>query len=109
MSRCLSEAALQAVEEKVRNDNEEYKFEFARRLVAEGLARGHQEGLQEGLQEGEARAVLKLLAARGLQVDEEARQRIVTCKNLEQLERWLVLAVSVRSVQELFESTPSPA
>jgi hypothetical protein len=48
-----------------------------------------------------------VLAARGLRVDEQARARITSCTELEQLHRWLRKSVSVRSVDELFE--PSPA
>jgi uncharacterized protein involved in propanediol utilization len=49
-------------------------------------------------------ALLEVLEARGLQVDEQSRQRIVACTELEQLRRWLRKAVSVQSVQELFEA-----
>ncbi len=74
----------------------EYQSEFARRYIAQGR--------QEGRQEGEVTALLKVLEARGLQVDEQARQRIAACTDLAQLERWLRKSVSVQSVQELFES-----
>jgi flagellar biosynthesis/type III secretory pathway protein FliH len=87
----------------MRSGTYEYQSEFARRY----LAQGREEGLQKGLQEGEMRALLEVLEARGLLVDEQARQRIVACTELEQLKRWLRKAVSVQSVQELFESTPT--
>ncbi|NPC85899.1 hypothetical protein HPC49_47905, partial [Pyxidicoccus fallax] len=66
-----------------------------------------QEGLQEGLQEGEKRALLEVLDARGLEVDAEARQRILECTRPAQLKSWLRRAVTAKSVQELFARAPA--
>jgi hypothetical protein len=52
-------------------------------------------------------ALLEVLEARGLRVAEQARERILSCTELEQLQRWLRKSVSVRSVEELFEPAPS--
>ncbi|HSP79855.1 MAG TPA: hypothetical protein VLQ93_15085 [Myxococcaceae bacterium] len=46
---------------------------------------------------------MAVLEARGLRVDEQARERITSCTELEQLHRWLCKSVSVQSVDELFE------
>ncbi|HYO72764.1 MAG TPA: hypothetical protein VEU33_42480 [Archangium sp.] len=87
----------------MRSGTYEYQSEFARRYFTQG----REEGRQEGRQEGEMIALLEVLEARGLQVDEQSRQRIEACTELDQLKRWLRKAVSVQSVQELFESTPA--
>jgi hypothetical protein len=48
-----------------------------------------------------------MIENRGLQVDEESRQRIAACREPDQLKRWIRKAVSARSVQELFEFAPT--
>ncbi|MFL5354258.1 hypothetical protein [Archangium sp.] len=88
----LNDAARTALEALMRSGTYEYQSEFARHYVAQGR------------KEGEMSALLAVLEARGLQVDEQARQRIAACTELEQFQRWLRKAVSIQSVQELFES-----
>jgi hypothetical protein len=60
-------------------------------------------GKDEGRAEGEAKAVLRVLAARGVEVPEEARVRISACADLRQLDAWLDRAVVATSVAELFD------
>jgi hypothetical protein len=48
-----------------------------------------------------------VLDARGLQVEEGTRQRILACMELPQLKLWLRKAVSVQSAQELFDPLPA--
>jgi hypothetical protein len=94
MVRSLHDAARTALEELMRSGTYEYTSEFARRFIAQGR------------QEGESGALLTLLEARGIPVDEPSRQHILTCKDHEQFKRWLVRALSVRSAHELFEPEP---
>jgi hypothetical protein len=107
----LSEAARKALEELMQSGTYEYQSEFARKYFAqgrqEGREEGRQEGLQQGLQKGEMAALLEVLDARGLKVDPASRQRILACTEPTQLKRWLRKAVTVESVQELFENGPS--
>lgn len=100
----LSEVARAALEALMRSGNYEYQSEFARKYVAQGR--------EEGRQEGEMSSLLKVLDARGLEVDDEARKRILACTEPAQLKRWLRRAMVVKSVQELFEpasASTSPA
>lgn len=53
---------------------------------------------------GEATAVLKILSARGLQVSDVARARIVACTDPAVLERWIERAMTVAAADELFAS-----
>ena len=115
----LNEVARAALEALMQSGNYEYQSEFARKYVAQGREEGRQEGReegreagreegreagrQEGRQEGEMEALFEVLDARGLQVDEESRQRIQACTEPAQLKLWLRKAVTVVSVQELFE------
>lgn len=72
----------------------EYRSDFARRYVGQGRA--------EGNAEGEARALLAVLDARGISVPEDARTRITSCTDLDQLDTWVRRAVTADSVQDLF-------
>ena len=47
--------------------------------------------------------LLSLLAARGIDVPEDVRARIVDCTDPDQFTRWNVRALSVWSAQELFD------
>jgi len=100
----LNDVAREALEALMRSGTYEYQSEFARRYVAQGRA----EGLQEGLQRGEVEALFEVLDARGIAVDEAAREQIMACTELAQLKLWLRKAVTARSVQELFDPTPAP-
>ncbi len=107
----LSEAAREALEAKMQSGSYQYQSEFVRKFIAqgreEGLEAGRQEGLEAGQQkgrlEGGLMALFKVLDARGLEVDDASRQRLLACTDLAQLENWLHEAVTVHSVQELFE------
>ncbi|WP_224364341.1 Rpn family recombination-promoting nuclease/putative transposase [Hyalangium versicolor] len=55
----------------------------------------------EGLAAGRAQDVLRILAVRGLPVDDIARQRISNCRDLALLDRWLERAVKASSVSEV--------
>ena len=57
----------------------------------------------EGFAEGRADAVLRLLAARGVAVSEAERQRILSCRDLGQLDRWFDRALEAEDISELFE------
>ena len=87
----------------MQSGNYEYQSEFARKYVAQGREEGLQQGLQEGRYEGERAALFEVLDARGLEVDDATRQRILACSEQEQLNLWLRRAVTAKSVRELFE------
>jgi hypothetical protein len=75
---------------------------YERAKMAEQDARGalavaHQEGETAGT----AKAILAVLAARGLAVDEASRARILGCSDPVTLGRWLVQAVTAASVEEV--------
>jgi hypothetical protein len=73
----------------------EYQSDFVRKFVLQGRV--------EGKAEGEAEAVLTVLDTRGFDVPSDVRARITSCSDLDQLSRWLRLAVTVRKVQDLFD------
>lgn len=99
----MSDAVRTALEARMSRGTYEYQSEFARKYFAQGREAGRREAYEESFREGWSHSVLVVLEARGIQVDEETRQRIAACKELAQLKRWIVQALSARSVQELFE------
>lgn len=60
------------------------------------------QGLAEGEALGQAKAILVVLAARGVPFSAEERERVATCTDLPLLERWVRRAGTCASVDELF-------
>jgi hypothetical protein len=73
----------------------EYQSDFAKKYVAEGLARGR---TQEA-----ARNLLSVLRVRGIAVPDGVRERILAETEPERLERWLEKAVIAASVNEILD------
>lgn len=64
-------------------------------------AAAKREGKAEGKVEGKTDAVLKVLAGRGIAVSASQRRTIRHCRDLARLDRWLLRAGRVSSVEEL--------
>ena len=92
----LSDAARKAFE-AMNLKNYEYKSEFARKYVAEG----REEGMAKGRQEGKAEAVLQVLAARGIEVPEAVRQRVLACTDPAVLDDWIRRAALATTAAEV--------
>lgn len=71
-----------------------FKDEFVDRLLAEGEAKGEAKG--------EARTILRVLAARGLEVPAKVRGQVLSCTDSSQLETWIDRAAIAVSVEEVF-------
>jgi hypothetical protein len=69
--------------------------------VAAGKAEGEAQGEAKGKAEGEARALLRILAQRGLPMSDDQRRRIQECTDIATLDGWLDRALLVASVDEL--------
>jgi len=63
---------------------------------------------ERGKAEGKAEALLAVLAARGLAVSVDQRDRIVGCSDARMLDAWLAQVASVGSVEELLGAQPAP-
>lgn len=61
-----------------------------------------QRGKIEGKAEGKAEGILVIFETRDLAVSAEQRAKILACKDVTQLDRWLGRAVTVNTVEELF-------
>lgn len=99
----LNEATRRALEQEMQMQpgKYEYKSEFARTYIAQGRA----EGEARGRAEGEAKALLMMLAARGIEVDAKTREDILSCIDLEQLERWIVRSATASSLGDVLTET----
>jgi hypothetical protein len=105
----LHEAARRALEAMMKGY--EYQSDFAKKYVAQGVAQGLTQGLAEGRVEGlaegraeeAARALLTVLRARGIQVPDAVRERILAQTDPERLERWLEKAAVASSVGAILD------
>jgi hypothetical protein len=83
----VSQSARQALEDLMTT---KFRDTFVDRLLAEGEAKG------------EARAILRVLAARGLEVPAKVREQVLSCTDTSQLETWTDRAAIAVSVEEVF-------
>jgi predicted transposase YdaD len=86
---------MQRAEELMGTLSEEY-FE-------QGRMEGRVEGRVEGLAMGRAEGVLRILAVRRVSVDGKARQRILSCTDLDTLALWLERAGTATHVSEVLD------
>ena len=52
---------------------------------------------------GKAEGVLRVLAARNITVTDEQRAHVLACRDLEQLDRWLIRAATATTATDVFE------
>ncbi|MCF6523524.1 hypothetical protein [Streptomyces sp. JJ36] len=71
-----------------------YRSMTSHRLRAEGRIQGRIEGRVE--------SILLVLEKRGIEVPDEARERITTCRDFGILRTWFTRAATVASADELF-------
>lgn len=71
-------------------------------LVETTFLEGEAKGEAKGRAEGKAESVLRVLAARGVEVPEATARRVLECTDSETLDRWLDRAVTAAHVEELF-------
>jgi Putative transposase, YhgA-like len=75
--------------------------ELMRSWGEELIERGMQRGLARGRAEGRAEDVLRILAARGIHVTDEARQRILSCTDIPTLDRWFDRALKASTLSNV--------
>jgi hypothetical protein len=97
----LSKDARELLEDMV-SATTELKSKLARLYHGKGKTEGRAEGKAEGKAEGEARAIFRVLAARGIEVTDDARERITSCTDIDQLDVWVTRAAMVNTIDDLF-------
>ncbi len=95
--------AARAILEANMGIQEEFVSEFSRRIRAEAEAKARAEGEVQGRAVATAEAVLRVLAARGIAMDETIAARVRECRELSRLNAWLELAVRVEKADSLFD------
>lgn len=90
----LSEAAKAALENLMATGNYVVQSEFAKKHQAAGRV--------EGRLEGRAQAVIDVLEARGVAVQDASRSRILACTDAGQLSAWLRKAATATNVDQIF-------
>ncbi|MFP2929983.1 Rpn family recombination-promoting nuclease/putative transposase [Pyxidicoccus sp. 3LG] len=93
----------QRTEELMRGYGEELFERALQQGLAKGLEQGREEGLAQGVTRGRADSILRLLAARGLHVDGEARQRILSCTDMATLDRWFDRSLNATSLSAVLD------
>jgi predicted transposase YdaD len=81
-------------------------YPFVSQTRLQGREEGREEGRAEGLAKGQAKglaaAVFKVLDRRGVDVDDDSRERIESCADADVLEAWLDRAFVVAKASDLF-------
>ncbi|MCI3278568.1 hypothetical protein [Streptomyces cylindrosporus] len=80
---------------------------------SEAAQKVREEGREEGREEERARTVIMLLERRGLEVSDQVREHVLSCRDYEQLGIWVDRAWEVNDAQDLITATgqefpPSP-
>ncbi len=71
---------------------------------ARGKVSGEAIGEARGKVHGEAQALLTVLRARGLAIDDATNERVQKCEDLEVLSRWISRAATATSLADVFGS-----
>jgi len=67
-----------------------------------GLQQGRAEGKAEGKAEAKAESLLRILAVRGIHIDDASQQRIISCTDLTTLDQWFDRALSATRLADVF-------
>ena len=86
----------------LRNLLQRQGYEGIEAIREEGREEGRAQGREEGRSEGIAQSILALLSGRGLPVDAATRDRILACRDREQLNAWLLAAARVEAASQIF-------
>lgn len=109
----LNEAARRALEAEMSFERMETRSKYLREQWDRAEAKGREEGEAKGREEGAARgraealaalggAVLEVLAARGIAVNQDQRATVLASTDPAELRRWLVRAATVERTDDLF-------
>jgi hypothetical protein len=81
-----------------------FKDDFMDGLLAQGRAEGEVKGRAEGEARGEVSMLLRILAARGIAVPDDVRDRVTSCTDTGQIEAWFDRAITASTLTEVFGS-----
>ncbi len=81
--------------------SEELMRTMAEAYIEKGRAKGLEEGLARGRAQERAEVILRILASRGIAVDDTGRERILSCTDLDTLDQWFNRALSATRFSDL--------
>ena len=84
--------------DKMDTDLSFFRSESAQRLRAQG----REQGFEQGLGQGVARSVLTVLTSRGIELSADQRKLLADTTDVDQLNAWLLRAVTATRAEELF-------
>ncbi|ATB43663.1 transposase [Cystobacter fuscus] len=93
----------QRTEELMRSYGEELIEQGRQQGLSQGLEKGLVRGREEGLARGRAESILRILALRGIHVEEGARQLILDCTDLNTLDNWFDRALQATTLSEVLD------
>jgi hypothetical protein len=93
------------LEEKMRLGNREYITPISRPWIEQGRAQGRAEGRVEG----RAEYLVAVAEMRGMELTPTQRGRILACRDMKTLDRWLRRALVAEKASELFHAVGSGA
>jgi hypothetical protein len=79
-----------------------YTSPLSEEIRDEGRHEGRDEGRAEGEAAGRAKSLLRMLDMRGVDIPEEAREKITGCGDTELLDQWFSRAFVAASAEEIF-------
>jgi predicted transposase YdaD len=86
---------------------EELMRSYGDELIERGRQRGLKQGLEQGRLQGRAEGVLRILTTRGVQLGDEARQRILACTDAATLDRWFDRALNASTLSDVLDDPAS--
>ncbi|WP_084965654.1 hypothetical protein [Thermoactinospora rubra] len=72
-------------------------FEYQTELERQGEAKGRAKGMAKGM----IKIILRVLERRGIEVPDEARERIQSCTDTTQLEQWFDRAFEATTIDDV--------
>ncbi|MFC8382141.1 hypothetical protein [Nocardia sp. NPDC057272] len=99
--------AAQLWRDKMDTDLSFFRSESAQRLRAQGREQGFEQGLEEGREQGREQGLgqgvaRSVLTGRGIELSADQRKLLADTTDVDQLNAWLLQAVTATRAEELF-------
>jgi predicted transposase YdaD len=76
---------------------------YGEELIEQGRQQGLARGREEGLTRARAEYILRTLTTRGVQLDDAARQRILSCSDVATLDRWFDRSLTASTLSDVLD------
>ncbi|MEM9463547.1 MAG: hypothetical protein AAGF11_55920, partial [Myxococcota bacterium] len=100
LSAFPTQTPIRAIIERSLNPETRHLYTTIRdELIAEGMLKGENNGIAKGM----AKMLEQLLDSRELELTDELRDRIASCKDESLLQRWFQRAITAKTLAEVFD------